>query len=189
MIGGAPIRRAFLAVVPPAPVLDAVAAFVDRLRTDDDGLRWAARTQWHTTLQFLGRVEHAGAVVTAMGEAVRSSAPFPTRLGGGGAFPKAVRGTLLWLGHDEGGEQLGALGAALGAAGRELGFAPDDRAFRPHVTVARARRPRDLRPLLTEIGAEPVGPEWSVTEVVLFESETLPDGARYTERARLTLGG
>ena len=189
MIGGAPIRRAFLAVVPPAPVLDALAALVDRLHADDDGLRWASRAQWHTTLQFLGRVEHADTVVTAMSEAVRSSTRFPTRLGGGGAFPKAARGTLLWLGHDGGSEQLGALAAVLGAAGRELGFAPDDRSFRPHVTVARARRPRDLRPLVTEFGAEPVGPEWSVSEVVLFESETLPDGARYTARARLALGG
>ena len=187
MSGSAPIRRAFLAVVPPAPVLDAVAARVDRLQTDDDGLRWASRVQWHTTLQFLGRVEHAEAVVAAMGEALRSSRPFPTRLGGGGAFPMAARGTLLWLGHDEGSEQVRALAAALGEAGRELGFAPDARAFRPHVTVARARRPRDLRPLVDAIGAEHVGPGWSVSDVVLFESETLPEGARYTTRARLPL--
>jgi 2'-5' RNA ligase len=188
--GAAAVRRAFVAVVPPAEVLDAIQQVVDGLASSDDGLRWMTRDQWHATLQFLGPVDDVDALAKAVGVAVASVPPPIARLGGGGgAFPKAHRGSGLWVGFAVGGDALAGVASAVADATTPLGDAAEDRSFRPHVTLARARRPRDLRPLVDALGDEPVGSEWSMSEIELVESDTRPEGARYTTRARLRLAG
>ncbi len=184
----AEVRRGFLAVEPPPAALDAIEALVDGLRAEDAGLRWTTRAQWHVTLQFLGRVDDVDSLGTAVAESVLALGAFPVRLGGGGAFPKPAGATLLWLGLEHGADALEPLATAITGATARLGFAADDRRFRPHVTLARARARRDLRPLVDAIGDAPAGPEWSVREVVLFESDTRPDGARYTAINRFGVG-
>jgi 2'-5' RNA ligase len=71
-----------------------------------------------------------------------------------------------------------------------LGYPRDDAhpMFVPHLTLARFRAPTDLRRLGAELGADPVGPAWRVEEIVLYESELRPEGARHTARARIPVG-
>jgi 2'-5' RNA ligase len=183
------LRRAFVAVVPPADVLDAVAELVDEHRHEADDLRWTRREQWHCTLQFLGPVGEVDAVVAALGAAVGAAAPFVMQLSGAGGFPAAARATVLWLGVSQGERELGALASAVEDATMPLGFGREARPFRPHLTVARAARPRDLGDVVAGLGGGPEGPPWTVDEIVLLESDTRPDGAVYHEVARLPLGG
>ena len=61
--------------------------------------------------------------------------------------------------------------------------------YHAHLTLARLKRVTDLRPDVEALDGVPVGPSWSVRELVLFESETRPEGAVYTEQARLPLLG
>lgn len=185
------VGRAFVAVVPPLEVLDAVERLVARLRGSIDlpRARWTTRAQWHVTLQFLGAVDDLDAVVGAVGGACASRTPFTVRLGGGGAFPSARRASVLWLGAVEGGDAFAALADAVGSALRPLGHEPDDRPFHPHLTLARFKRAADARPLIGLLGDGPVGPAWTASEVVVFESLTRPDGAEHVERARLALRG
>jgi RNA 2',3'-cyclic 3'-phosphodiesterase len=181
------LRRAFVAVVPPADVLDAVGARVDEHRHDADGLRWTRREQWHCTLQFLGAVGHVDALVAALGAAARVTSSLVVQLSGAGAFPSPARATVLWLGVSRG--ELGELVSAVEDATGPLGFGREPRPFRPHVTVARAPRPRDLTELATALGGGPTGPWWTVDEIVLLESDTRPDGAVHHEVARIPLDG
>jgi 2'-5' RNA ligase len=182
-----PLRRAFVAVEPPGVVLDAIESLADRLRDDHPSLRWTNRAQWHVTLQFLGRVEAADAITSALADAVATRGPSRVRLGGGGGFPKPARASVLWLGVVQGAKALGDLSADVGAAASSCGAAPDERPFRPHVTLARARAGADVRALLDVIGEGPVGPAWTIDEVVLFSSDTRPEGARYTAVRRIPL--
>ena len=179
------IGRAFVAVVPPAEVAEAVTDRVASARRDDDGMRWLA--EWHVTLEFLGRVEDADELAAAIGAAVADLPAARVRLGGAGAFPKPARATVAWIGVTEGAPAFVGLAAAVDQATGTLGHPPERRPFHPHVTVARARRPHDLRPVVAALTDEPVGPAWTLDEVVLFESETRPTGAVHTERARLPL--
>jgi len=55
--------------------------------------------------------------------------------------------------------------------------------------VARSTEPRDVRQLVAELHEPLIGPVWNVSEVVLMASTTRPDGAVYTEVARIPLGG
>jgi len=182
------IGRAFVAVEPPAATLDAVQAIVDRVAPSAPDLRWLPREQWHITLQFLGAVADEDALVERLAAALAPLTAPTVALAGGGAFPKVARGGVLWLAVADGADALADVARAVHDATAALGHETEDRPFRPHLTVARARRPRDHRGLVDAIGAATVGSPWTVTEVVLYESDTRPEGAVHHERARIAVG-
>jgi 2'-5' RNA ligase len=177
------VSRAFVAVVPPDEVLDAVGNVLGRLEVP--GSRITRRDQWHLTLQFLGNRADLDTVAGALGElAVR---PGSVQLGDFGGFPKERRARVLWLGVVEGGSFLVQLAAAVGALLGPLGYPPEERDYHPHLTLARWKAPADLREAVAALETGPVGPAWPVDEVVLFESFTRPAGAEHVERARFRL--
>jgi 2'-5' RNA ligase len=175
------VGRAFVAVRPPEEVLDAVAA-----RLGEPLAR--RRSQWHFTLVFLGAVARLAPVQDAVAEVAAAQAPFPLRVGGAGAFPNERRARVVWLGLEEGRAGLEALNAALGAALEPLGYAREGRQYHPHLTIDRLRVPGPVGHVLEAVGSGPVGPEWTVGEVVLYQSRTSPAGATYTALGRFPLG-
>lgn len=183
------LARAFLAVVPPVAVLDAVEARVATLTREAPSLRWLPRPQWHITLAFLGRVDDADALRAALAAAVGDHPPFSARLGTGGAFPAPRRASVLWVGVAHGHAAVTGLAGRARVAGVGLADHVEDRPYHPHLTVARAPRPRSLTGLVDAIGAGPIGPPWTVTDVAVVESDTRPDGAVHTVRARVSLPG
>ena len=80
---------------------------------------------------------------------------------------------------------IGRLAGAVGELLTPLGHEPDGRGFHPHLTLARLRTPGDLRAAIAALGQRELGPAWHVEEVVLFRSETRPEGARYEAVARI----
>ena len=187
------LRRGFLAVVPPPAVLRWTESAIDDAATAVapvvDGLRWTRSEQRHLTLQFLGPVADAEALAGAVAESVRSVAPFTLSLGGAGAFPNSRRASVLWIGVHDGAEQLEALAAQVTRATETLGYETEDRPYRPHVTLARAGRTRDLREMVAAVDAHDPSLTWTVDEIVLFDSDTRRDGAVHTERATFSLLG
>jgi len=68
-----------------------------------------------------------------------------------------------------------------------LGTRGAARPYHPHLTLARAARPRPLGRLVDALGDAPMGPSWTVTDVAVVESDTRPSGAVHTVRDRLAL--
>ena len=62
---------------------------------------------------------------------------FQVALAGAGSFPDRKRPRTLWIGIDEGVESLAALVRNLDAPLEALGWPPEQRPFRPHLTIAR----------------------------------------------------
>jgi RNA 2',3'-cyclic 3'-phosphodiesterase len=177
--------RAFVAIVPPRPVLDAVGRMSRRAADEpaDLGLpvlrdaRWTSRAQWHLTMQFLGTRVDLDAAAQAL---VSVRAPSTgVQLGGLGAFPSARRATVVWLGVIEGADALGSLATAVKAAMAPLGPGSDERSYHAHLTLARLAQPVDVRGAIAMAAEAPVGPSWIADRLVLFESVTAPTGARY----------
>jgi 2'-5' RNA ligase len=184
------LARGFVAVVPPAPVLDALDRVLAPIRgVTPPRLAWARRAQWHLTLQFLGHVADVEAVAAALRQDLPSRPTLLLGLGGAGAFPSPGRAAVVWVGIDQGADDIGALAGAVGAVTAALGYEREERAFHAHVTVARARRPTPVGSLLAAIGDGPIGPAWDVGDVVLMESDTRPSGAVYREVAAFPLRG
>jgi 2'-5' RNA ligase len=185
------LRRAFLAIVPPRPVLDAVERVLAPLRAvAPPRMSWTGPRQWHLTLQFLGTVtEERDDLSDALRATLRRERPLTIALGGAGAFPSPARASVLWIGVEEGQEELAWLANAVARATEPFGYTPDRDAYTAHLTVARARSPRRLQQLVEALGDGPVGPRWDATAVVLMESDTRPQGAVYREVDVFGLGG
>jgi 2'-5' RNA ligase len=181
------VTRAFVAVRPPDVVLDEVERLAARARDAVAGARWTRREQWHLTIQFLGNRAELDAVTGAL-RALRHPAG-ELRLGGVGAFPSARRARVLWVGTATGTEWLDALAAAVGTLLVPAGHPPEERQFHGHLTLARLDPPADLRDPLGALAAADVGPPWTATEVVLYESRQRRSGAEYVPVERFALGG
>ncbi len=139
----------------------------------------AVRPQnWHLTLRFLGWATEPqrDGVMRALDESALPG-PCVMRFGGLGAFPKERRATVLWLGVDGGGDELGALAVACDEAAQAVGYEAEGRPFHPHLTLSRIRPPEDVAQLVESF--PPFAVKMSVTEITLYESQLRKGGAVY----------
>ena len=118
-------------------------------------LRWVREGQLHLTLRFFadlpaGRTEAAADAARA---ACAASPPFRLELRGLGRFPPHGPLRVVWAGLGLGREALVALAGALAGELAARGFPAEERAFAPHLTLARARDPRGSREAARAVAA------------------------------------
>jgi 2'-5' RNA ligase len=163
-------RRLFFALWPGPDALIAATAAVRSLVPQGTG-RPQRPDQLHLTLEFLGGVPEPRLLpVLEAGAAVAGSTiPFEIVLD---RLEHWRRPQVLCLTASLVPEPLQALVRSLRLALSDRGFEPEQRPFRPHLTLARKVR---LPPL-----AESVAPQcWAAHEYSLVESITGPEGSRY----------
>ena len=170
--------RLFVAADVPEPRRRWLDGEVEDLKTLP-GIRWVPVENQHVTLCFLGSMpsDTLDRVLQIVEEVAGSHAPAAVELGGLGAFPRERRARVLWAGIDDPEGLLGSLSAALGKAAGPLGAAVEDRAYTPHLTLARFKEPRSLTGLL-KAPVDPEGP-FLVDRVVLYRSRLSPKESRY----------
>lgn len=185
--------RLFIAVEASEEVRAALGRVQQQLRRDDLPVRWVHPETMHLTLHFLGETEEprVAAVVTAMQE-LRGQAPVVLRLGQLGAFPNTRRPNVLWVGVEGDTSALAQMQQRLATALAPLGFPGDNRPFRAHLTLGRVRReatPAQQARLGAALQATtpPAPLTWLATRVVLFRSELLSGGPRYTAHQAVEL--
>lgn len=182
--------RAFVAIPFSDAVKSSIADELSALRRDDADVRWVNPEQTHVTLRFLGSVERSSvaALSVALQDAAARSSRFPLALNGTGAFPSFSRPRVLWIGvrpHPG----LGSVHARVRDALATVGIDPEDRPFRPHVTVGRVRRGREAGAgLIDKFFALPFEARCDVEDIALVESVLGPGGARHRDLARFALG-
>lgn len=176
--------RAFVAVVPPPDAVAPLAAAAEQWRQGWPELGWVPPERWHLTLCFLGEVteETAAAVGDELGALAASASPIPAAMGGGGTFPPRGSPRVVWVGV-EASAPLPALAAGVAEVAAGAGLEVDARSYRPHITVARARRqaPHDLAALRSALGVAR-GRAFTIDRLVLFRSQ-LGRKPRYEELA------
>jgi RNA 2',3'-cyclic 3'-phosphodiesterase len=151
---------------------------------------WTRPENIHLTLKFFGNVEQdkIPKVSQAMARSVEGLAAFRFRLAGTGAFPKHGSPRVLWIGVEDSHERLAALQQRLEEECEKEGFPKETRPFNPHLTIARLRKPRGARELARlhqSMAFE--GVETSVSELLLFRSESSSSGSKYTVISRQQL--
>jgi 2'-5' RNA ligase len=133
--------RLFAAVDPSTEVRDSLLAALGDAR--DERLRWVPAEQWHLTLAFYGEVAETklDKLTEGLARVAERTAPFAIRLAGAGTFPRQpTKARVLWVGLDGEVDALRRAADRCAGAGRRARIAMEDRAFRPHLTLARARR-------------------------------------------------
>jgi 2'-5' RNA ligase len=111
------------------------------------GEKWVATENLHITLKFLGDVpeESVEEVSEALSRAVSPNAPFDLPPAGVRPIPNGHSARMLWATFADPSGACARLVADLEAASFTFGVTPDERAFKPHATLVRARRPRSVR--------------------------------------------
>jgi 2'-5' RNA ligase len=177
--------RLFVAVVPPEGVLEHLDEFLSVRREVGEGFRWTVPDQWHLTLAFMEAVaeRHLDDLVERLGRAGQRRTPFELGFAGGGAFPNAARAKVLWLGvagNDAARTELDRLATGARAAATRAGAEVAGGKFRPHLTLARLGRPREVSKWVRLLDAYE-GPRWTVEEFALIQSH-LGEGPRKRPR-------
>jgi RNA 2',3'-cyclic 3'-phosphodiesterase len=186
--------RLFVALEIPAAVRDNLAAQIKELRDlpaalADQGLRWVRPENLHVTLKFIGEVEAAkleGIRRTLTGIAL--DAPVDVRFRGLGFFPDKEYPRVLWVGLSASGN-LPVLARDIDRALEGQGLARDERAFTPHLTLARfkSRGFDETQRAAIEKNNEREFGAFQAREFHLIESELKPSGAEYTTLASFPL--
>jgi RNA 2',3'-cyclic 3'-phosphodiesterase len=173
--------RLFVAVNVPDDVKARVAEALEPFRDRIPGARWTRREGWHVTLKFLGATwpRMVEPVKEAVGTAAGRAARFETAVTVLGAFPSARRARVLWAGLSDAEGRFAALVTALDDLLVE-DFTPEDRAYTPHLTVARLQTPRALDEFVPEFAGKAVAsPVFDVAGLVLYQSHPSRQGATY----------
>jgi RNA 2',3'-cyclic 3'-phosphodiesterase len=182
--------RLFVALEIPAAVRDNLAAQVKELRdlsaqVADKRPRWVHPENLHVTLKFIGEVS-PGKLEGIRGAlaAIQLDAPVDLQFRGLGFFPNEQLPRVLWAGI-EATANLPSLAANIDSALKTQGVAREERAFTPHLTLARFEPPglhEKLRAVIQQNSGRQFG-SFEAREFHLIESKLKPAGAEYTSLA------
>lgn len=179
------MKRIFTAIDISAEARTRISDYIEHLRGEFSQLRvgWEKTEKLHLTLKFLGDIEdnQLQNLQATVEKTARQISDFNLQILGTGVFPSSRKPRILWLGV--GGEQgsLRKLNDILESECETVGFAREKRNFKAHLTIARLREPHKSVEL-AEFHAQNnfTSPDFSVKELIVYQSRLLPNGSQYT---------
>lgn len=192
--------RTFLAIALPDSIKQDLARLQSSFVDQGSMLKWSDPRLLHITVRFLGAVpaDRMQEVKDAAGEAAAGVPPFTLAVSGIGAFPNSRAPRVIWVGLVPGEElsRLERLFRLVEDALASRGFPSEQRAFSPHITLARTRDRisgedrRVLGLVLQQVQAtHDVSGQAPVGELLVMRSDLSRAGPRYTALASLALTG
>ena len=193
--------RLFIALDIDDAIRARLSRFVEGVTGFAPDARWVKPESLHVTLKFIG--EQPDPAVEQIKQTLSQvQAPAPEiHFRDYGFFPTAKSARVFWIGM-EASPELATLAAAIDDKMASLGIPKEDRAFSPHLTLARAsggsgspRRDKTDRPnrvfqhLQEKLGAlpTPVFGTMRANEFFLYQSQLSPKGSKYTKLASFDL--
>jgi RNA 2',3'-cyclic 3'-phosphodiesterase len=179
--------RLFLAIPLNENVTSELKRLIARLRPTAPDLRWSQPESWHITLQFLGNTseEQLQCILPRISALEPTSVAIEFEALGvfdrAGVFFLGVRPTLSLI----------SLHKSVVATTRPCGFEPEDRPYRPHITLARSKsgvKAGDLRRLPGAAGQITRFEHFFAAEFLLYESHLSTSGSTYEVKNRFPLG-
>jgi 2'-5' RNA ligase len=180
--------RCFVAIELPSEVKAGLADLRRELeRHEHTFIKWVNPDAIHLTLKFLANIpsKQVTKITQAIEEATQGISPFHLEISELGAFPNLRQPRVLWVGIGGGLDSLLSLQERVDSALTPLGFAKEERAFTPHLTIARLRETcspadrKDFSQLVVSTSPE-IKYYLDVKNVSLMRSELTPRGAIYT---------
>jgi RNA 2',3'-cyclic 3'-phosphodiesterase len=186
--------RSFLAFELPSQIRQVLLRVHDELKRLPLDVRWVRPEGIHLTVVFMGdvREEDMAPIIEGVGEASLPYGPFSMALQGMGCFPNSRNPRVLWLGVESDLERMSQFRDDLQQKLLPFGIPSEARAFRPHLTLGRFKKPGKKEAALEELLLKHRGltsPVCSLNELVLFKSDLKPGGAVYTKTASWGLRG
>jgi RNA 2',3'-cyclic 3'-phosphodiesterase len=187
--------RLFIALDLDDPIRQRIGRFLEGVSGFSPEARWVRLESLHVTLKFIG--EKPAEIIPALQETLAkvSVPPFDLTFSGTGFFPTPKSPRVLWIGI-QAPPELQRLAAAIDDATVQFGIPREDRAFSPHLTLARKSGgsgsprtqkedgPNRVFQRLQEKLATLSLPEFgtmTAREYFLFQSQLSRNGSRYTK--------
>lgn len=177
--------RLFVALELSPEVRETIAGLIRELKPLDASWKWTRAENLHVTLKFLGDVptENLNTIESSLRN-VRFERSLTLRFPGLRFFPNERRPRVLWVGID-GPPDLPELATGIESALEAAGIARENRAFTPHLTLARSEDGRvsaSLREALVKSSSREFGAV-TASAYHLIRSELKFTGAEYTTLA------
>ena len=193
--------RVFVAIDIDSAVRDRIATFVNGISGFAPEARWVRAESLHVTLKFIGEKSEAEVESITKALAAVKGESLQIAMRGFGFFPTARSPRVFWIGI-EAGPQLALLANAVDDDTAALGIPKEDRAFSPHLTLARGaggsgnprwqhgdKPNRNFQRLQEKLTAMPSPDFGTMTarEFSLYRSHLGRGGARYEKLASFVL--
>lgn len=187
--------RIFIGIDLNEDVRGKIQRFIEGVHGFAPDARWMRPESLHITLKFIGEQNPEQVEAITMRLRHNEAAQFDIHLAGHGFFPTAKAPRVFWIGIHSG-PQLAELATSVDSATSELGVPREDRAYSPHLTLARA-------------GGRSASPKWrkgdspntvfatldkrlammgdldfgtmTAREFILYQSQLSPQGSKYTK--------
>lgn len=177
--------RSFIAIDISPEVRNSMDEFIRELRKTNSDVKWVRVEGVHLTLKFLGNIsqDKVGGIRDAITRAAVGIGPIEVKVEGAGAFPNLRKPRVFWAGVVEPSGVLQSLAVRLDDELKPLGFEPEEREFRPHLTLGRAKdrgQVDSAKDLISQESKRAFG-SFTAAAVNLMKSELRSGGAVYTK--------
>ncbi len=192
------VGRVFIAYMLPLDTAATVHKKVRRfdLTGDEQRVHWVPPQNYHLTLRFLGECSEMQleGISQQLQRQMADFSPFVCMSGGVDFLPNSNQPRVMSL-KIHSGRRMDDLHRVCEKIADSHGFPVDERAFRPHVTLARARRfdvgshepkPAIRSDMIPVVGRLP-GYRLQVGEIALVASDLQSDDSRYRVLKRFPL--
>jgi 2'-5' RNA ligase len=185
--------RVFIGLDIPGEVRARISEYMQRVRALAPDARWVRTESLHVTLKFVGELAEGRveAIQEALGQV--KAPPFEIEFGNVGFFPNPRSARVFWIGIHAS-DALPQLAATIDERLEKLGIAREEKAYKPHLTLARATSGKATDRCLQGI-QQRLDPEeplqfgtMTAREFFLYKSELLRGGAKYTKLRGFPLG-
>jgi len=164
-------KRVFFSLLPDPRTMEAISFHANQYSPDTG--RKVRAENFHITLLFLGNVAIQTIDKLCMDCDSLASPSFELLINSPGWWKKSG---ILWLGPKDIPNALDELHQSLKSLAGRHRIPTDNKPYVPHITLMRKVREAPENPVVKPF-------TWTADSFTLMESETMPDGARYTELA------
>jgi 2'-5' RNA ligase len=150
-------HRLFIAIPLPDSIQASLEGVASRLQK---GCQFShCRPAWveiqniHLTLCFLGKTspDHVRPLRDSLGHVLKNVEAVQLEIKGLGVFPHWKKPKILWAGVRDRGKKLSTLKDSIDQSMAPFGYRPEDREFKPHLTLARIKSFKDVRVLEQQV--------------------------------------
>lgn len=169
---GKPSVRLFVAVPLGEQAKEELVQWTGRTKQEIPFQRWVHPLDYHITLQFLGdtRLEQLDPLIEGLRAAVSKQSPMELSLQGLGTFGRDKAPRILWAGVGGDIRGLEAVLRQVLERTKPLGFLPEDRPYRPHITLAK-KYGGETPFSIEQLDNHPLEPvTWLADRIVLYQT-------------------
>ncbi len=188
----AEIIRAFIAIELNKEIKAKLDAFQERLKESCADVKWVNPDSIHLTLKFLGNIPPSSVkqVKEILNNVAKKTAPFAIAFSKIGAFPKMDYPRVIWVGMEEGRNNIIELNRNLEDKLEKIGVVKEARPFEPHLTLGRVKSPKnkeELKKIAESLNRSlTTAAKMRVSGITLFKSALSSKGAIYTPLSHAT---